>query len=120
MYLPDELRKAMAAAARAIAAALAGDRRPPTPAACPALFSAAEPNNAVVARVVAEAHDQFVVSPYVLAELDYLVGTRIGGCRAGRAPGTRQRRIHLATVDLDQLATAADVVHRYRATCASA
>ena len=79
-----------------------------------ALFNAAEPDHAVVARVVAEERDQLVVSPYVLAELDYLVGSRIGVAAelvmlrelAGGA-------YHLTTIDLDQLATAADVVQRY-------
>ena len=79
-----------------------------------ALFNAAEPDHAVVARVVAEERDQLVVSPYVLAELDYLVGSRIGA--AAELAMLRELAggaYHLATIDLDQLATAADVVQRY-------
>jgi len=80
-----------------------------------ALFNAAEPDHPQVTQLVAAEHDQLVVSPYVLAELDYLVGTRIGTTAelavlrelAGGA-------YHLATIDLDQLATAADLVDRYR------
>jgi len=43
-----------------------------------ALFNDAEPDHESVARLVTDEYHQLVVSPYVLAELDYLVGTRIG------------------------------------------
>ncbi len=43
-----------------------------------AFFNTAEPAHERVARAVAEADDLLVVSPFVLAELDYLVGTRLG------------------------------------------
>jgi uncharacterized protein len=80
-----------------------------------ALFNAAEPDHAEVARMVAEVHDQLVVSPYVLAELDYLIGTRIGvAAELAMLRELASGAYHLATVDLDQLTTAADVVDRYR------
>jgi predicted nucleic acid-binding protein len=80
-----------------------------------ALFNATEPDHREVARVVADEHDQLVVSPFALAELDYLVGTRIGV--AAELAVLRELAggaYHLATIDLDQLVTAADVVERYR------
>ncbi len=80
-----------------------------------ALFNASEPDHEAVADHVSRELDQLVVSPYVLAELDYLVATRIGV----NAELTVLRELangayHLATIDPDQLATAADLVGRYR------
>ena len=43
-----------------------------------ALFNRAEPTHAKVARFVAASDEPLIVSPYVVAELDYLVATRIG------------------------------------------
>jgi uncharacterized protein len=43
-----------------------------------AYFDAAEPDHPAVARVIDRAADVLVVSPYVVAELDYLVATRVG------------------------------------------
>lgn len=43
-----------------------------------AYFNAAEPAHEAVARAVAAERDPLVVSPYVIAELDYLIATRIG------------------------------------------
>ena len=43
-----------------------------------ALNNAAEPAHASVARAVAEEREPLVVSPYVVAELDYLLATRVG------------------------------------------
>jgi uncharacterized protein len=43
-----------------------------------ALFNRGEPQHAAVRDLVAATSDRLAVSPYVLAELDYLVGTRIG------------------------------------------
>ena len=42
-----------------------------------AYFDAAEPDHASVSRVIDESGDILVVSPYVLAELDYLIANRI-------------------------------------------
>ena len=43
-----------------------------------ALFNRTEPAHAAVQGIVAGAREPLVVSPYVVAELDYLVATRIG------------------------------------------
>lgn len=43
-----------------------------------AYFDAAEPDHTAVSRVIDGSGDSLVVSPYVLAELDYLVATRVG------------------------------------------
>ncbi|HET9875120.1 MAG TPA: VapC toxin family PIN domain ribonuclease [Mycobacterium sp.] len=43
-----------------------------------AYFDATEPDHPAVSRVIERSTDSRVVSPYVVAELDYLVGTRVG------------------------------------------
>lgn len=43
-----------------------------------ALFNRTEPEHDAVRRVVAELDEPLVVSPYVVAELDYLIATRVG------------------------------------------
>lgn len=43
-----------------------------------AYFDAGEPEHDAVSRIIDDAGDDLVVSPYVIAELDYLVATRIG------------------------------------------
>jgi len=79
-----------------------------------ALFNAAEPDHTGVTRVVTGEHDQLVVSPFVLAELDYLVGSRIGvHAETAMLRELASGAYHLATIDPDQLATAADIVDRY-------
>jgi uncharacterized protein len=42
-----------------------------------AYFDAAEPDHPAVTRVIDDSEDSLVVSPYVMAELDYLVATRV-------------------------------------------
>jgi predicted nucleic acid-binding protein len=44
-----------------------------------AYFNTREPDHAAVAGLVEGADEPLVVSPYVVAELDYLVATRVGG-----------------------------------------
>jgi predicted nucleic acid-binding protein len=43
-----------------------------------AFFDANEPDHDAVAAVIEKSDESLVVSPYVLAELDYLVATRVG------------------------------------------
>jgi uncharacterized protein len=43
-----------------------------------AYFDANEPDHDSVAAVIEESNEPLVVSPYVIAELDYLVATRVG------------------------------------------
>ncbi len=43
-----------------------------------ALFNAGDQHHIAVSAFIAKVDDNLVVSPYVIAELDYLVGTRLG------------------------------------------
>ena len=43
-----------------------------------AYFDSDEPDHEAVSRVIEECDELLVVSPYVVAELDYLVATRVG------------------------------------------
>jgi predicted nucleic acid-binding protein len=43
-----------------------------------AYFDAAEPDHQAVSRIIERSGDALVISPYVVAELDYIVGTRLG------------------------------------------
>ncbi|MGQ0434975.1 MAG: PIN domain-containing protein [Microthrixaceae bacterium] len=80
-----------------------------------ALFNRAEPAHDRVRAAVEAADGPLVVSPFVVAELDYLVATRLGvdaelavlGELAGGA-------YEFATIDAADLAACADIVTRYR------
>ncbi|MGZ4206754.1 MAG: type II toxin-antitoxin system toxin ribonuclease C26 [Actinomycetota bacterium] len=80
-----------------------------------ALFNQTEPAHAAVSRIVAEAGEPLIVSPYVVAELDYLVATQVGVdaelAMLGELTGGAYE---LATLDAAALARAADVIERYR------
>ena len=43
-----------------------------------AFFDRDEPDHEVVAAVLSQSSEPLVVSPYVIAEVDYLIGTRLG------------------------------------------
>ena len=43
-----------------------------------ALFNRSEPAHGAVVAALDESEDQLVISPYVIAELDYLIATRVG------------------------------------------
>jgi predicted nucleic acid-binding protein len=79
-----------------------------------ALFNAGEPRHAAVRELVADARETLVVSPYVVAELDYVVSTRIGVgpvlavVRELCGPG-----YELAAMNAPLLADAAHVVETY-------
>ena len=80
-----------------------------------ALFNRGEPQHAAVRDLVATTSDRLAVSPYVLAELDYLVGTRIGvdaelAVLAELAGGAYV----LADIGPDDLHRARRVIERYR------
>ena len=81
-----------------------------------AYFNSREPDHGDVARVIDEHADGvLVVSPYVVAELDYLVATRIGV----DAELTVLRELssgawHLADFDADNLERASAVIEKYR------
>jgi predicted nucleic acid-binding protein len=79
-----------------------------------ALYNAAEPAHASVARTVLEEREPLVVSPFVVAELDYLVATRVGP----RAALAVLRELSggaylLPCLSPDDLMVAGDVVERY-------
>jgi len=80
-----------------------------------ALFNAAEPEHETARRLVADLDDPVVVSPYVVAELDYLVATRVGvdaelAVLAELAGGAYE----LAQLDAADVARASLVIERYR------
>ena len=80
-----------------------------------ALMNRLEPQHEAVLSVLPHVDGPLVVSPYVVAELDYLVATRVGVTAeltvltelAGGA-------YDLASFGADDLARAAEVVERYR------
>jgi uncharacterized protein len=74
-----------------------------------------EPSHETVARFVVDERDVFVVSPFVIAELDYLFATRNGVA----AELTALREIaggayELAQLSADDVSSCADVIERYR------
>jgi uncharacterized protein len=79
-----------------------------------AYFDATEPDHDAVAHVINESEGPLVVSPYVIAELDYLVATRVGvdaelavlGELAGGA-------WELAAFGVSDLEQAASVIKKY-------
>ncbi len=76
-----------------------------------ALFNEREPRHREVRAALAGVRDAVVVSPYVVAELDYLVATRIGV--AAELAVLRELAgpaYELAEVDAGLLSAAADVV----------
>lgn len=80
-----------------------------------ALYNRREPDHDRVRAVVEAETDRLVVSPYVIAELDYLMATRAGvvaECAVlDELSGGAYELAHLDAADLRR---AADVVRRYR------
>lgn len=79
-----------------------------------ALFNRREPAHARVAAAVARSTEPLIVSPFVVAELDYLVATRMGveaelAVLRELASGAYEH----ATLGPDDLDACADVVARY-------
>lgn len=80
-----------------------------------ALFNQREPDHAAVAALVAGETEPLVVSPFVLAELDYLVGRRIGvEAQLVVLEELAGGAYHLADFPTGDLSKAAAVVGRYR------
>jgi uncharacterized protein len=79
-----------------------------------AFFDSAEPRHRDVARAIEAAGELMVVSPYVIAELDYLVATR-HGVRAELAvlDELGGSAWELACLDVAELRTARTIVDRY-------
>ena len=59
-----------------------------------AFFDTDEPDHAAVSGVLARASEPLVVSPYVVAELDYLVASRLGGPAEAGERGRRHPARH--------------------------
>jgi predicted nucleic acid-binding protein len=80
-----------------------------------ALFNAAEPDHDAVRRVVAGMTDPLVVSPYVVAELDYLVASRVGvDAELAMLDELAGGAYELAQLDAADLARASSLIARYR------
>jgi uncharacterized protein len=79
-----------------------------------ALFNEAEPAHVAVARIVGGESDPLVVSPYVMAELDYLLATRVGPRTALAVLRELTGGAYLLpSLKTDDLVVVADVVERY-------
>ena len=80
-----------------------------------AYFDASEPDHTSVAEAIDDPTNLPIVSPYVVAELDYLVATR-HGVDAELAVLTELTggAWELASVDADELAHATSVIAKYR------
>ena len=80
-----------------------------------ALFNRTEPEHLVVSRLVARLDDPLVVSPYVVAELDYLVATRVGvDAELAVLEELAGGAYDLAHLDVADLSRASEVIARYR------
>jgi uncharacterized protein len=80
-----------------------------------AYFNGAEPRHAAVAAIVDSSEEPLVVSPYVVAELDYLVATRHGvEAELAVLDELVGGAWILASFDGDDLAAARSVIDRYR------
>lgn len=80
-----------------------------------AFFHRDEPTHAVVRRVVEEQDAPLIVSPYVVAELDYLLATRLGvAAELAVLSELASGAYHLADIDAETLSAVTDVVERYR------
>ncbi len=80
-----------------------------------ALFNRREPAHDAVEAVVDAEPEPLVVSPYVVAELDYLVATRLGvDAELAVLAEISGGAYHLAGFAADDLARARPVLQRYR------
>lgn len=78
------------------------------------LYNRREPTHTSVAEAVAQEQGPFVVSPYVVAELDYLVSTRLGADAEQRVLAELASPAYvLASVDRDDLRACAELISRY-------
>lgn len=78
------------------------------------LFDSSEPRHSEASEFFATAPGPLVVSPYVVAEIDYLVGTRFGAvAEVSVLRELTSGAWHLADMGPADLAAATDVVERY-------
>lgn len=79
-----------------------------------ALFNRREPDHAAVAAVVEGETEPLVVSPFVLAELDYLAATRLGvAAQCAILAELSGGAYHLVPFPAADLASAGRVIQRY-------
>ena len=79
-----------------------------------AFFDRDEPDHEALAAVLSQSSEPLVVSPYVLAEVDYLIGTRLGV--AAEIAALRELAggaWDLATIDSIDLARTVPIIERY-------
>ena len=80
-----------------------------------AYFDANEPDHAAVADVIEKGDEPLVVSPFVVAELDYLVATRVGvDAELAALRELTSGAWELAPFGLTDLEQAASVIAKYR------
>ena len=80
-----------------------------------ALFNCREPAHGGVATAISRTEEVLAVSPYVVAEIDYLDSTRLGTeCELAILRELAGGAYELAALSGEDLARAADVVDRYR------
>ncbi len=80
-----------------------------------ALFNRTEPAHEAVRRIVDRKDELLVVSPYVMAELDYLVATRVGvDAELAVLRELASGAYHLAHLDTEDLLRCSALIARYR------
>ena len=79
-----------------------------------AFFDSDEPDHKAVSSVLGDANEPLVVSPYVVAELDYLVASRLGGpAELAVLQELASGAWDLPAFGIEDLAQARAVVERY-------
>ena len=79
-----------------------------------AFFDRDEPDHEALAAVLSQSAEPLVVSPYVIAEVDYLIGSRLGV--TGEIAALRELAggaWDLATIDSIDLAKTVPIIERY-------
>ena len=80
-----------------------------------AYFDTAEPDHKAVSRVIDNSGDFLVVSPYALAELDYLIATRVSvDAEIVALRELSSGAWDLADFDAAELEQATNIIERYR------
>ena len=79
-----------------------------------AFFRPVEPHHKAVSRLIDSNHDELVISPYVMAELDYLIATRVSAAAAVAVLRELASGAYtLAALDAVDVRACADVCARY-------
>ena len=79
-----------------------------------AFFDRDEPDHEALAAVLSQSSEPLVVSPYVIAEVDYLIGTRLGvAAEIAALHELAGGAWDLATIDSIDLARTVPIIERY-------